>query len=178
MWKYIIVLGVVLLLVIISFFVYVALEKKEKAKALDVLNNGLDKYELIKAKKKSYDYVLRLDEFDIYVRVLVIPNNSQICINAKETWVLSSNYVQRTHSYSSKRYMSEIEYFLKNDIKASKRSYKLILLNRMPKQIIRYLNETELEEVDIKKSPYGYKITSYETFKRDLDVILKDFEKQ
>ena len=168
--KYIIFV-LILISLIISFHIIsnVIIDKK----IFKLLNSYNDKYTLIKSKK-YYDYVLRRGNLDIYVCILKIPRYSQICINSKDTWKLSYNTFKNDNSkaYSNSRYLDEIKYFLKNDIKTEKQYLKLIFVYKGYNEIIRYLNETELDVIDINKSPYGYKITSFNTFDKDIDVIL------
>ncbi|MBO7079538.1 MAG: hypothetical protein J6W64_06990 [Bacilli bacterium] len=166
---------IVLTIIIILILVRIIIKIKSDKDIFNLLNKYSDKYTLVKAHKKAYQYVLRTDDLDIYVCVLKIPPHSQICINAKETWKLSYNTFKKDKGsgYSASRYLSEIEYFLKNDINTNKNYLKLILVYKDTEEIVRYLNETELDVIDFSKTPYGYKITTYTNFSRDLDILLK-----
>ena len=166
---------IVLVIIIILIIIRVIIKVKSDQDIYNLLNSHSDKYTLIKARKKAYQYVLRCDDLDIYVCVLKIPQHSQICINAKETWKLSYNTFKKDKGsgYSNSRYLSEIEYFLKNDITTNKNYLKLILVYKDTEEIVRYLNETELDVIDFSKTPYGYKITTYKNFSHDLDILLK-----
>lgn len=166
---------IVLTIIIILILVRIIIKIKTDKDIFNLLNKYGDKYTLVKARKKAYQYVLRTDDLDIYVCVLKIPPHSQICINAKETWKLSYNTFKKDKGsgYSASRYLSEIEYFLKNDINTNKNYLKLILVYKDTEEIVRYLNETELDVIDFSKTPYGYKITTYTNFSRDLDILLK-----
>ena len=62
---------------------------------------------------------------------------------------------------------------MKNDIITKRPYLKVVFLYKRCDKIVRYLNETELDVIDINKSPYGYKITSFEKFSSDLDILLK-----
>ena len=50
---------------------------------------------------------------------------------------------------------------------------KLIFVYKRYDEIVRYLNETELDVIDFNKSPYGYKITCYDNFIKDLEILSK-----
>lgn len=167
-----IVLAIIIILVIVRIIIKIKTDKD----IFNLLNKHSDKYTLIKARKKAYQYVLRTSDLDIYVCILKIPRYSQICINAKETWKLSYNTFKKDKGsgYSASRYLTEIEYFLKNDINTNKNYLKLILVYKDTEEIVRYLNETELDVIDFSKTPYGYKITTYKDFKNDIEQLLSN----
>lgn len=170
--KYFIVCLICLLLVTCIYIIRKIISDKN---IYDLLKKNEGKYRLIKAKKKSYDYVLRCENKDIYLCVLKIPKYSMVCINSKDTWKLSYNSVKQDkgRGYSNSRYLDEIKYFLLNDIKTEKTYLKVIMLYKTTEGIVRYLNESELDCIDINKTPYGYKITTYDSFEKDLDILLK-----
>ncbi len=170
--KYFIIALIILVFIVFLFIIRNIIINK---KIFKFLQSFSDRYKIIQAKRKSYDYVLKTDDLDIYLYVLKVPKHSEICINSKETWKLSYSFSKNDpgKAYSSFRYLNEIEYFLKNDIITKRPYLKLIFLYKSCDKIVRYLNETELDVVDINKSPYGYKITSFESFSDDLDILLK-----
>ena len=170
--KYFIIALIILAFIVLCFIIGNIITNKKIFKFLNSFN---DRYQLIKAKRKSYDYVLRTEDLDIYLCVLKVPKHCEICINSKETWKLSYSFTKNDpgKAYSSFRYLNEIEYFLKNDIITKRPYLKVVFLYKRCDKIVRYLNETELDVIDITKSPYGYKITSFENFSADLDILLK-----
>ncbi len=172
--KYIIPCACILFLIILFYIIKNIIRNK---KIYQLLLNNKDSYELIKVKHKGYDYVYKGANKDIYIKLAYVPNNSQICINSKETWKLSWSSVKQSpgKAYPNSRYMDELTNFLMNDIKTSnnKEILKLIFVYKKLDSLIMYLNETELDTVDINKSPYDYKITTYNTFENDKEVIFK-----
>lgn len=139
------------------------------------INSANYNFELIRAKKKVYDYLLKSEDINVYVKVLMIPKHSQITINAIDTWRLSWSTFKTDvgKSYINDRYLDEIKSFLGARINIEKKNLKLIFLYREAESIVRYLNETELDVIDIDKTPYGYKITSFNHFSEDIKKIIK-----
>lgn len=175
--KVIIIIAVILVLVIIGYIIYISKRNKEIDET--ILENKQCK--AIKVKNKGYDYVLIKDELEIYVKLAYIPKHSQVCINSKETWRLNWNTFKTEigSSYSNNRYMDELVNFLRNDIvlkEQNKKVLKYIVLYKTCEGIVRYLNESELDVVTIKTSPYGYKIGKFDSFNEDLEYILKESE--
>ena len=166
---------VVLVLIFIYIIIRIIIKIKQDKDIYKLLKNNEKEYQLIKVKKKAYDYVLRFEDIDVYLCVLKIPKYSQICINSKDTWKLSYNTFKQDKgkAYSNSRYLDEIKYFLKNDIESKKNYLKLVFVYKRYDEIVRYLNETELDVIDFNKSPYGYKITSYDNFIKDLEILSK-----
>ena len=175
--KVIIIIAVILVLVIIGYIIYISKRNQEIDET--ILENKQCK--AIKVKNKGYDYVLVKDNLEIYVKVAYIPKHSQVCINSKETWRLNWNTFKTEigSSYSNNRYMDELVNFLRNDIvlkDQNKKVLKYIVLYKTCEGIVRYLNESELDVVTIKTSPYGYKIGKFDSFNKDLEYILKESE--
>lgn len=173
--KVIIIIAVILVLVIIGYIIYISKRNKEIDKT--ILENKQCK--ALKVKNKGYDFVLVKDNLEIYIKIAYIPKHSQVCINSKETWRLNWNTFKTEigSSYSNNRYMDELVNFLKNDIvlkDKDKKVLKYIVLYKTCEGIVRYLNESELDVVTIKNSPYGYKVGKFDAFNEDLEYILNE----
>lgn len=175
--KIVIIIVCILAIFIIIYFI----NKSKQEKEIDntIMNNSLCK--AVKAKGKGYDYVLIKDNVEIYVKVAFINKNSQVCINSKETWKLSWNTfkTEKGRGYSNSRYLDELVSFLKNDIIVkdnNKKVLKYVLLYKTCEGIVRYLNESELDVVRIKDTPYGYKVGKFDEFNNDLEYILNNIE--
>lgn len=171
----IIIISVILVLVIIAYIIYRI--KREKYISKIILENKHCK--AIKAKNKAYDYVLKKDNIEIYIKLAYIPRYSQVCINSKETWRLNWNTfkTEKGSAYSNNRYMDELVGFLKNDIivkDETKKVIKYILLYKTCEGIVRYLNESDLDVVSIKEKPYGYRVGKFDNFENDLEYILNN----
>ena len=170
-----IIIGIVLVLVIIAYIIYIIKREKEISKV--ILENKFCK--AIKVKNKAYDYVLKKDNIEIYVKLAYIPKYSQVCINSKETWRLNWNTfkTEKGSAYSNNRYMDELVGFLKNELIVKderKKVLKYVLLYKTCEGIVRYLNESELDVVTIKDKPYGYKVGTFMNFDNDLEYILNN----
>lgn len=170
---------VLIVLIVFAIVYFIASELIVKKNIYTMLlnnqeKNGKKRYELFEARSKGYDFVLKNDKVNIYIKYCTIPSNSQICINAKETWVLNSggNKNNKGRAYPNKTFLKDLEYYLKNDIEDDNKALKVVLLYKKTEGIVRYINESELETVDIKKSPYGYKVMQYATFNEEIDYIL------
>ncbi len=171
----IITIGIILVLVIIAYIIYKIKREKEISKV--ILENKYCK--AIKIKNKGYDYVLKKNDIEIYVKIAYIPKYSQVCINSKETWRLNWNTfkTEKGSAYSNNRYMDELVGFLRNDIKVkddNKKVLKYVILYKTCEGIVRYLNESELDVVNIKDKPYGYKVGTFKNFENDLEYILNN----
>lgn len=168
-------IGVILVLVVIAYIIY--LIKREKNISKVILENNFCK--AIKVKNKAYDYVLKKDDIEIYIKLAYIPKYSQVCINSKETWRLNWNTfkTEKGSAYSNNRYMDELVGFLKSDIivkDENKKVLKYVVLYKTCEGIVRYLNESELDVVTIKDKPYGYRVGTFDNFENDLEYILNN----
>ena len=175
--KIFIIIGIILIIILVIYLIYINKRKKLIDKTL--LENKL--CECVKVKNKAYDYVLRKDNIDIYVKIAYIPKYSQICINSKETWRLNWNTfkTEKGKGYQNNRYLDELVNFLGKDIiqkDNTKKALKYIILYKECESIVRYLNESELDVVSIKDSPYGYKLGTFTNFNEDLVYILNNLE--
>ena len=115
---------------------------------------------------KLYDKLLIKDGEKIYFKYLLIPSNSQITINCKEKWRLSwgGNPEKIGRAYPNNRYLTEIESFAKATLDGK----KIFIVYYTTEHILRYINECELETIDITKTPYDYKIVCYNRFEEEI----------
>ena len=183
-YYFLIIIGVLLILILVLSFIIKERKKKNIYKLLFDLQFGKNKYELIDVnknakKKKEYDYILKFDDLHIYIKYYFVPSNSQICINAKETWVLNYGGSKSNHGrvYPNKAFLDDLKHYLKNDIEGDSKALKVILLYRSVEGIVMYLNESELAVVDIKNTPYNYKIMQFDHFEEELDYIINNHKK-
>jgi hypothetical protein len=125
-------------------------------------------------KGKNYDYLLENEEITLLIKVVPIPSNSSVTINSKNTWRLSwgGNPNNKGRAYPRDRYLNELVPFLKETIKKDKKTLKLILLYKRTEKILMYLNESELDLVDAKKTPYGYKVTTLNRIEEEFEDIV------
>ena len=180
-WYFYVIIASIILVIILFALLEVVKRKKIYQRFLDCqYRAGKKRYEIIEAKKKEYDFVLKADDVHLYIKYISVPSNSQICINAKETWQLNygGNKSNAGRVYPNKMNLDELVHFLKNDIIGDDKALKVVLVYPSVEGIVRYLNESELDTIDIKKSPYGYKIMQYQTFKEELNYILRENEEK
>lgn len=161
--------GVVIVLFIITMII---VPKIKYNKAKKILSN----YENFKeCKKKLYDFTLENDSLRVYIKLVDIPKNSLITINAKETWELSwgGSSDNKGRAYPNKKYLDEIKDYLKKDIESEdgKKVEKVILINKSTEKVVMYLNETELAVVTDKDRVYGYRIFQVKNIEKELDML-------
>ena len=184
-YYFLIIVGIILM---IFFVLSIIIKTKRKKKIYKLLYDNQfneHKYTLIGVnkdgnKKKEYDYILKFDDLHIYIKYYFLPSNSQICINAKETWVLNyggskSNYGR---VYPNKMFLDDLKYYLKNDMEGDDKALKVVLLYKSVEGIVMYLNESELAVVDIRMTPYNYKIMQYDHFEEELDYIVNNYKRR
>lgn len=121
-------------------------------------------------KSKSYDALMIKDEEKIYFKYVIIPSNSQITINCKEKWRLSwgGNPEKKGRAYPNNRYLNEVENFALANLKGT----KVFIVYPTTEHILRYINECELETIDITKTPYGYKLVCFNKFEEEIPYCI------
>ncbi|MDD4211920.1 MAG: hypothetical protein PHY42_00760 [Bacilli bacterium] len=128
-------------------------------------------YILTVEKNKPYQYALESQNSLFLIAVCKIPSNSTVTINSKDTWSLTwgGNPRNKGRAYHNQRYLTELTPFLRSEFKFDKPTEKLIILYPSTENILRYLNESELELVLPNAKPYGYRVlrasTLFENFK-------------
>jgi len=125
-------------------------------------------------KNQPYQYALESQDRLFLIYVCSIPSNSTVTINSKETWSLTwgGNPRNKGRAYPNQRYLMELTSFLKREFKFDKPTQKIIILYPYTENILRYLNESELEIIHSQDSPYGYKVMMANTFINDFMNIL------
>ena len=119
---------------------------------------------------KLYDKLLIKDDKKYYFKYVLIPSNSQITINCKEKWRLSwgGNPEKKGRAYPNNRYLTEIESFAL----AKMDGKKIFIIYLSTEHILKYINECELETIDITKTPYDYKIVCYNKFEDEIPYCI------
>lgn len=125
-------------------------------------------------KNKLYDKLLIKDDQKIYFKYVLIPSNSQITINCKEKWRLSwgGNPEKKGRAYPNNRYLTEIEEFALANLDGK----KIFIIYLSTEHILKYINECELETIDITKTPYGYKIVCFDKFEDEMPHCIDKYE--
>ena len=165
---YIIIGSVIILILIYVFFIRpIQIKKTVTAKLLSYFKE----LGYTEGKKSSlYNILLTKGEEKLYFKYLIIPSNSQITINCKEKWRLSwgGNPDKVGRAYPNNRYLTEIEDFAKATLDGK----KIFIVYYSTEHILRYINECELETIDITKTPYDYKIVCFNKFEEEIPYCI------
>ena len=157
-----------LVILVIVILIYRSLLPKIKKKDLiDKLNkyliNTKNDFELNILKNDIYDIDLKVNNKHYAIKVLIIPEYSEIQINNRSTWELkygAGNTPGKVQPH--KRYLNEISAFqarnFNNDIT------KLVLISPKPKKVVKYINECEIVFVTPKVDVYGSRIITLDNF--------------
>ena len=160
-------------IIIIFVFVYIlfirpAIAKKEINKRIEAYFEKLEYHN--GSKNRLYDKLLIKDDEKIYFKYVIVPSNSQITINCKEIWRLSwgGNSEKIGRAYPNNRYLKEVESFAKAKLDGK----KIFIIYYTTEHILRYVNECELETIDITKKTYDYKLICFDKFEEEMDYCI------
>lgn len=131
-------------------------------------------YLLTPVKDRTFDFKLENQEILLLIKVIGIPSNSAVTINNKYTWRLSWGGSSRKagRAYPKNRYLNEMIPFLKEVMKSDKKIIKITILYPNTEKVLRYINESDLELINPKDSPHGYKVVSFIDFKKHFNDII------
>ena len=123
------------------------------------------------SKKNCYDYVITNKDNKYYVKLSVIPANSCVTINYKDTFVLryGGTKDQIGRSYPKERYMNELVAFLNS----SYNGQKIVLFYPSTERVLKYLNESDIGIVNYTDTPYDMKVMNTDDFKNHFEEIIK-----
>lgn len=156
--------------VLISIYEFIIVEKKARKNISKKLTEANFQFKWF--SKKPYDLLIEgKEDIKIYCKYIIVPSNSSITINSKDTWKLSWGGASANtgRAYPKSRYLPEIKAFANCNLN---NCLKVFIIYKSTEHVNRYLNECELDIIDIKKSPYGYKVLNYLTMEEDLKSIL------
>ncbi len=150
---------IVIVLMIIGYFIYKSIEPKiKKNKTIKNLTNYLDKlntkYQLNIKEKALYDLDLKINNKEYIIKILVVPEYSEIQVNSKATWEVkygAGNTPGKAQPH--KRFLTEISTFQNKDFDDN--IIKLVLITPKPKKIVKYINECEIVFVKPSTDIYG-----------------------
>lgn len=133
-------------------------EKNLKTKYPNVQISKID-------KDKSIVKVSFSSSKTYYIKFVYIPDYSQIQINNKSTWEIKYGAgpnpgKQQPH----KRYLNEIVMFMNENYLGT----KIVAFTKKPKEIVKYINESEIIIVKPSTDVYG----AYLTYAQKLDKIV------
>lgn len=163
--EYIVIIGVLLFL---GYIIYKNFEPKIKTKKLIesltfYLNKLNTKYELNILKKDICDIDLKINNKHYVIKILIVPEYSEIQINSRVTWEVkygAGNTPGKAQPY--RRFLTEVSEFQKKDF--DENMIKLVLISPKPKKIVKYINECEIIFVKSSTDVYGSKIITKDNF--------------
>lgn len=162
-----VIIPVILIYIIYQIFIIPYMINKKMMSLLMSLNEG---YTFRRIKNELYHYQLQKGEITYLINVCLIPANSTVTINSRDTWSLTwgGNPQNKGRAYRHQRYLNELIPFLRKDY--DEHYLKVIVLYPHTENILRYLNESDLEIVKPSSTPYGYKVTSFSKLIEDLKI--------
>lgn len=150
-------------LIVIAIFIYKSqIPKISVNNSINYfINNFKSKYHDIQISKlendKSIVKVTFSNNKTYYIKFVYIPNFSQIQINNKSTWELKYGAGNTPGKHQPhKRYLNEIVNFMNNDYFGT----KIVAFTVNPKEIVKYINESEIIIVKPTTDVYGAFVTS------------------
>ena len=155
---------IIVVIALIALGVVIALlTNSENTKAQEI-ENYLNKikelgYNISKEENKEYDYVISNNSSSFIVKLIKIPEYSEIQINNKVTWEVkygAGNKVGNAQPY--KKYLKEIEPFM--NLVVDNSFTKVVIATPKPKKMVKYINECEIVFVTPKTDVYGVKLIS------------------
>ena len=155
---------IIVVIALIALGVVIALlTNSENTKAREI-ENYLNKikelgYNISKEENKEYDYVISNNSSSFIVKLIKIPEYSEIQINNKVTWEVkygAGNKIGKAQPY--KKYLKEIEPFM--NLVVDNSFTKLVIATPKPKKMVKYINECEIVFVTPKTDVYGVKLIS------------------
>lgn len=172
--------GLLILFVLLTIFI-----NKNKIKLIYSEIEALavqNKCSFEQSKDKRFDCIIKTKEYMLLIKVASIPSNSSVTINSKDTWCLRFGGGSRKgRNYPNKQYMNELVPFLKlseNSFEVNLNSEKLkirkvIILHPSTEVILKYINESDICEINPNDTPYGYKVVTYKNFFKYFDRLTK-----
>ena len=160
-------------IIAITVFIYnVRLPKSEVNKKIKYYEAHLKtKYTNVQISRldtdKSVIKVVFSNNNSYFIKFVYIPNYSQIQINNKSTWELKYGAGNTPGKHQPhKRYQNEIATFMNEDYVGK----KILAFTNNPKEIVKYINESEIIIVNPFTDVYGANLISV----HKLDKIVKE----
>lgn len=155
---------ILIVLFIIGFNIFKTFEPKFKKKKVikyvkQFFENSNLKYQLETVNNAFYDLSLQINDNHYLIKILVVPEYSEIQINSKSTWELkygAGNSIGKAQPHS--RFINEIRTFQNTDVD----QMKILLVYPKPKKIVKYINESEVIFVNQNTDVYQTHIISLE----------------
>lgn len=129
------------------------------------------------ASKGEHDYIIEDENKVVYIKKLIIPHNSSVTINARNTWCLRWGGKRMGRSYPNKRYINELIPYLMADFASEKKIFKMVIIYPNTEVILKYLNESELATVNPMDNNYGMQVLRFSDIEANFATIVKQEKK-
>ena len=155
---------IIIVIALIALGVVIAILTNNENNKSKEIQNYLNKiqelgYNISNEENKPYDYLISNENTTFIVKLIKIPEYSEIQINNKVTWEVkygAGNTVGKAQPY--KKYLKEIEPFM--NLVVDNSFTKLVIATPKPKKMVKYINECEIVFVTPKTDVYGVKLIS------------------
>lgn len=155
---------IIIVIALIALGVVIAVLTSNENNKSKEIQNYLNKiqelgYNISNEENKPYDYLISNENTTFIVKLIKIPEYSEIQINNKVTWEVkygAGNTVGKAQPY--KKYLKEIEPFM--NLVVDNSFTKLVIATPKPKKMVKYINECEIVFVTPKTDVYGVKLIS------------------
>jgi hypothetical protein len=155
---------IIIVIALIALGVVIAVLTNNESNKSKEIQNYLNKiqelgYNITNEENKPYDYLISNENTTFIVKLIKIPEYSEIQINNKVTWEVkygAGNTVGKAQPY--KKYLKEIEPFM--NLVVDNSFTKLVIATPKPKKMVKYINECEIVFVTPKTDVYGVKLIS------------------
>ncbi len=155
---------IIVVIALIALGVVIAVLTSSENNKTKEIQNYLNKiqelgYNITNEENKPYDYLISNENTTFIVKLIKIPEYSEIQINNKVTWEVkygAGNTVGKAQPY--KKYLKEIEPFM--NLVVDNSFTKLVIATPKPKKMVKYINECEIVFVTPKTDVYGVKLIS------------------
>lgn len=132
----------------------------EIQKALNAKNIS---YDLLRSTNSNYDYELIIDNKKYLIKMLGIPQYSEVQINNFVTWEIKYGAGKNPGKVQPfKKYAHGIEGFM--NLKTDGTDQKVVILSPEAKKITKYINECEIVFVNSKTNVYGTRVINETDF--------------
>ena len=161
-----VIIGIVLLVIFITIYQGI-LPKIKRKKLIQKVENYLKKigkdYTLKILEKDIYDIDLVVENKHLVIKILIVPDYSEIQVNSKETWEVKYGAGDTPGKVQPhKRFLNEVSTFQKTNFPID--ITKIVLISPKPKKIVKYINECEIIFVKPSTDIYGSYIATEDTF--------------
>lgn len=162
---YAIIIGVgVIILGIILFSIITPMKQRNNYEGrLRSFLEQKGEFELEKSKVSSYDYHLKLNEKEYFIKTISVPNYAEVQVNSKTTWEIKYGAGDNPgKAQPLKKYASNIGPFMA--LKTEPNQIKVAVIMPRSKKIVMYINECEIVFVTPQTNVHGTRIINCDDF--------------